>query len=55
MAAVIAAFTYLGSYLDHQWLFATPWMTMILGLIGVGIGMYLIIQAVNQLNQKNEE
>jgi F0F1-type ATP synthase assembly protein I len=52
MAAVIGGFTWLGTWLDQQ--FATSNLfTVILALLGVGIGLYLIIKEVNALNREN--
>lgn len=52
MAAVIGGFTWLGTYLDDKW--ATSSLFTIIGaLFGVGIGLYLIIKEVNQLNREN--
>ncbi len=52
MAAVIGGFTWLGTWLDQQ--FATSSLfTVILALLGVGIGLYLIIKEVNALNREN--
>jgi F0F1-type ATP synthase assembly protein I len=52
MAAVIGGFTWLGTWLDEQ--FHTDSLyTVILALLGVGIGLYLIIKEVNALNREN--
>jgi F0F1-type ATP synthase assembly protein I len=52
MAAVIGGFTWLGTYLDNKW--STDSLFTIVGaLLGVGIGLYLIIKEVNQLNREN--
>jgi F0F1-type ATP synthase assembly protein I len=52
MAAVIGGFTWLGTYLDTKW--STDSLFTIVGaLLGVGIGLYLIIKEVNQLNREN--
>ncbi len=55
MAGVITTFTYLGYYLDGKFQFETPWWTIILGLAGVAIGLYLIIREVMEINKNNEE
>lgn len=52
MAAVIGGFTWLGTYLDTKWS-ADSLFTIVGALLGVGIGLYLIIKEVNQLNREN--
>lgn len=52
MAAVIGGFTWLGTWLDQQFLSGSLF-TVILALLGVGIGLYLIIKEVNALNREN--
>ena len=52
MAAVIGGFTWLGTWLDNQF-HTNSLFTIILALLGVGIGLYLIIQEVNALNREN--
>jgi ATP synthase protein I len=55
MAGVIAGFTFLGYYFDTQFKLKTPWWTIILGLTGVGLGLYLIIREVIEISKKNDE
>lgn len=52
MAAVIGGFTWLGTYLDSKWS-KDSLFTIIGALVGVGIGLYLIIKEVIQLNREN--
>lgn len=52
MAAVIGGFTWLGTWLDQKF-HAGSLFTVILALLGVGIGLYLIIKEVNALNREN--
>ena len=52
MAAVIGGFTWLGTYLDTKWT-KDSLFTIIGALVGVGIGLYLIIKEVNQLNRED--
>jgi F0F1-type ATP synthase assembly protein I len=52
MAAVIGGFTWLGTWLDQQF-HTSSLFTVILALLGVGIGLYLIIKEVNALNREN--
>ena len=52
MAAVIGGFTWLGTWLD-QTVHPGSLFTVILALLGVGIGLYLIIKEVNALNREN--
>jgi F0F1-type ATP synthase assembly protein I len=55
MAGVITAFSFLGYYLDEWFKLDTPWWTIILGLTGVGAGLYLIIREVIEISKKNDE
>jgi F0F1-type ATP synthase assembly protein I len=52
MAAVIGGCTWLGLFLDQHFYTDSLW-TVILALVGVGIGLYLIIKEVQQLNREN--
>lgn len=54
MAGVITAFSYLGYFLDEKLKLDTPWWTIILGLTGVALGLYLIIREVLEINKKND-
>jgi apolipoprotein N-acyltransferase len=44
MALVILAFTWLGQFLDAKLQFEFPAFTLILSLVGVGLGLYLFIK-----------
>jgi F0F1-type ATP synthase assembly protein I len=55
MAGVITAFSFLGYYFDTIFKMKTPWWTIILGLTGVGLGLYLIIKEVMEISKKNDE
>ncbi|MCF8202868.1 MAG: AtpZ/AtpI family protein [Crocinitomicaceae bacterium] len=52
MAAVIGGFTWLGTWLDQK-IQTSSLFTVVLALLGVGIGLYLIIKEVNALNREN--
>ncbi|MFM7644152.1 MAG: AtpZ/AtpI family protein [Sphingomonadales bacterium] len=52
MAAVIGGFTWLGLFLDRRYHTDQLW-TVLFALLGVGIGLYLIIKEVQQLNREN--
>lgn len=52
MAAVIGGFTWLGTFLDKQFHTSTVF-TIVLALLGVGMGLYLIIKEVNSLNRED--
>jgi F0F1-type ATP synthase assembly protein I len=52
MAAVIGGCTWLGLFLDQHF-YTDPLWTVVLALVGVGIGLYLIIKEVQQLNREN--
>ena len=55
MAGVITLATYGGFYLDQRFKNDTPWCTILLGLVGVGLGLYLIIREVMEINKNDEE
>lgn len=55
MAGVITAFSFLGYYFDTIFKMKTPWWTIILGLTGVGLGLYLIIKEVMEISKRNDE
>jgi F0F1-type ATP synthase assembly protein I len=46
MAAVIGGFSWLGSFLDSKYHTTNSLWTIILGLLGVGIGLYIVIKEV---------
>jgi F0F1-type ATP synthase assembly protein I len=52
MAAVIGGFTWLGTWLDQKFQ-TSSLFTVVLALLGVGMGLYLIIKEVNALNREN--
>jgi len=52
MSAVIGGFTWLGTFLDAQ-CNTNRIFTIVLALLGVGIGLYLIIKEVNSLNRED--
>lgn len=54
MAAIIAIFTYLGTYLDNKNPGKTPWWTIILALFGVFSALALVIREVLRMNKENE-
>jgi F0F1-type ATP synthase assembly protein I len=41
--------------LDQRFKNDTPWCTILLGLVGVGLGLYLIIREVMEINKNDEE
>lgn len=55
MTGVITAFSYLGYYLDSRFNLSTPWWTIVLGLMGVGTGLYIVIREVTEISKKNDE
>ena len=52
MAAVIGGFTWLGSYLDHRYSSNQSLWTIILGLLGVAMGLYLVIKEVLAISKE---
>ena len=55
MTGVITAFSYLGYYLDKRFKLSKPWWTIVLGLTGVGIGLFIVIREVTEISKKNDE
>jgi F0F1-type ATP synthase assembly protein I len=54
MGAVIAFFTWLGTYLDKKFVSKTPWWTIGLSLFGVMAGLYLVIKEVIKMGKEDE-
>jgi len=54
MGAVIAIFTWLGTYLDKKFASKTPWWTIGLSLFGVMAGLYLVIKEVIKMGKEDE-
>jgi len=54
MGAVIAIFTWLGTYLDKKQANDTPVWTIVLSLFGVAGSLYLVIKEVQKMNKDNE-
>lgn len=54
MGAVIAIFTWLGTYLDKKFASKTPWWTIGLSLFGVIAGLYLVIKEVIKMGKEDE-
>lgn len=44
MAVVIFAGVYGGILLDEKWNLSTPWMTILLSLVGVAMAIYVVIR-----------
>ena len=51
MAVIIVGFVLLGNYLDGYFNNKTPWLTIVLSLLGVFAGLYLVIKEVISLNK----
>jgi len=54
MGAIIAGFTWLGTYLDKKFASKTPWWTIGLSLFGVMAGLYLVIKEVIKMGKEDE-
>jgi len=52
MAAVIGGFSWLGSFLDSKYHTAHSLWTIILGLLGVALGLYLVIKEVLAISKE---
>jgi F0F1-type ATP synthase assembly protein I len=55
MAAIIAIFTFLGTYLDDKNSGSTPWWTIGFSLFGVTASLVLVIREVLRMNKENEQ
>lgn len=51
MAFIIGGFAWLGNYLDLRYSSKTPWVTIVLSLIGVSIGLYVALKGVIKKNK----
>lgn len=54
MGVIIFIFTRLGLYLDDVLDTVTPWMTIVLSLLGVAGSLFLVIREVLKLNQNDD-
>lgn len=54
MGAIIALFTWLGTFLDDKYKNETPFWSVGLSLFGVIAGLTLVIREVIQLSKKDE-
>ena len=54
MGAIIAFFTWLGTYLDEKYKTKTPWWTISLSLFGVIAALGLVIKEVIQISKEDE-
>ncbi len=54
MGAIIAGFTWLGTFLDQKYATKTPWWTIGLSLFGVMAGLYLVIKEVIKMGKEDE-
>lgn len=48
MLVTIAGLSFLGDYLDKRWAFETPWMTIVLALLGIVASTYQVIKTLNK-------
>jgi len=55
MAAIIAIFTYLGTYLDKKNPNQLPWWTIGLSLFGVFSALFLVIREVLRMHNDNDQ
>ncbi len=55
MGALIALFTWLGTYLDDIYTTTTPWWTISLALFGVLAGLVIVIREVLKLSKEDEK
>lgn len=52
MAAVIGGLSWLGSFLDHKYHTKNSVWTIVLGLLGVAVGLYLVIKEVLAISKE---
>lgn len=52
MGAIIALFTWLGTFLDKKQMNVTPVWTIVLSLLGVTGSLYLVIKEVRKMDNK---
>lgn len=52
MAAVIGGLSWLGSFLDHKYHTNNSVWTIVLGLLGVAVGLYLVIKEVLAISKE---
>ncbi len=54
MGAIIALFTWLGTYLDARYNSKTPWWTIGLSLFGVISSLVIVIREVTKMGNEDE-
>ena len=54
MGVIISFFTWLGLYLDGEYNSETGWWTISLSLFGIVISLYLVINNVIKISNKDE-
>lgn len=54
MGAIIGLGAWGGNFLDTNYQFSKPVFTIVLSLLGIGIGLYLIFKEVKQLNKEDD-
>ena len=54
MGAIIALFTWLGTYLDKIYINQTPWWTIGLSLFGVIASLAIVIRDVIKMGKEDE-
>ncbi len=54
MGAIIALFTWLGTYLDARYNSKTPWWTIGLSLFGVLTSLVIVIREVIKMGNEDE-
>jgi F0F1-type ATP synthase assembly protein I len=52
MAAIIGGFSWLGYFLDAKYHSSNSLWTIILGLLGVALGLYLVIKEVLSISKE---
>lgn len=55
MGAIIAVFTWLGTYLDDRYQSKTPWWSIGLSLFGVIAALWLVIKEVINMSKDDEK
>jgi F0F1-type ATP synthase assembly protein I len=55
MGAIIAIFTWLGTYLDEKYKSETPWWTIGLSIFGVTASLVLVIREVMKMEKEDDK
>lgn len=54
MGVIIGGLALLGDYIDNQYVNSTPIWTIVLSLLGVGLGLFIVIREVIKISKADD-